>query len=156
MLLEVDFSTDLGINFEISEDTKSLIADAIVTQIKDRTQAGKPLGTGGKFIKYSEAYAAKKGVGINDVDLTLSEDMLNALVVDDIQDDTIQIMFDNDEVIARAFNHHTGDTLPKRPFFGIQKNELANIKREASTLIARDRAQAAAIDASISEGVDFG
>ena len=154
MFLEVDLRTDLNINFEVPDSTKHIIADAIVAQIKDRTQSGKPLGTASKFKHYSPNYAAKKGVGINDVDLTLSEDMLNAVSVEDIVGSNLIIGFDDPDVIPRAFNHQTGDTLPKRPFFGIQKNELRNIKREIKDVLRKDRKAAKTKNESLNGAVD--
>jgi hypothetical protein len=154
MFLEVDVKDDLGIMFDISDETKLQIGDAIVNQIRQRTQAGKPLGSARKFVKYSDAYAAKKGVGVNDVDLTLTEDMLEAMFVEDIVGDNIVIGFADSDVIPRAFNHHTGDTLPKRPFFGIQKNELSRIKSEFKTTIDREKRQSAALEGAIDATVE--
>jgi hypothetical protein len=139
MLLEIDLREDLGLTIDLPPDAKEAIGEDIISTIKDRTQRGKPLGTASKFKKYSEKYAQRKGVDVSDVDLTLTEDMLNSLDVLAVSGNSIVIGFDDDSVIPRAFNHHTGDTLPKRPFFGIQKNELNEIKRANKQTFERAR-----------------
>jgi len=56
------------------------IADALLTHIVGRTMAGLDRDNN-KFAKYTKKYANEKGVGVSDVDLLLSGEMLSELQV---------------------------------------------------------------------------
>jgi hypothetical protein len=66
------------------------IADAIVTHIVGRTMAGLDKDDK-KFSKYSRKYADKKGVGVSDVDLLLSGEMLDELKAIKVTADGVEI-----------------------------------------------------------------
>lgn len=134
----LDFEEDLGINFDINNGTKLAIGNAIADQIRKRSREEQRPFEGSTFAPYSEKYAKKKGVEVTDVDLTLFEDMLNSVSVTDIGHKTVTIGFDSTKELPKAFNHHTGDTVPARPFFGIEVGELEIIKASIQTRLKVD------------------
>lgn len=139
--LDLDLEQDLGIDFPISEMTARQLGLLLADKIKERTRDdGKPL-TGGTFTEYSEKYAKRKGVAPSDVDLTLFGDMLDSITVTDVFSDSIVIGFDDQDQVPKAYNHHTGDTVPERPFFGLTKSEIASVKRELRGRLQREKTQ---------------
>jgi len=66
------------------------IADAIVTHIVGRTMAGLDKDDK-KFAKYTKKYADGKGVGVNEVDLLLSGEMLEKLKALKVTADGVEI-----------------------------------------------------------------
>ncbi len=135
MELEIDFKSDLGLDFPVNNTLAKAIGDAAIKTIVKRTESGKRSDTGQKFKKYKASYAKSKGVGVGDVNLKLFGDMLDSLDVVEVGLDSVTIGFDSSAEKPKAFNHHVGDTLPKRPWFGIQKKELNKIKGEFSSRI---------------------
>lgn len=117
------------LNREPTEADKSEFLERAVDLIVERTQSNKPLGGhGGKFKNYSEKYAEWKGVSVNEVDLTLSQDMLDSINGEDLGDGEIKIKVgDGDDETKKAYNHNVGDTLPKRTFFGLTQKEAKAI-----------------------------
>ena len=55
--------------------------------------------------------------------------MLNSIAVTKVTRNTVTIEIPGDQA-PKAFNHNTGDTLPKREFWGLTKAELDTIKNE--------------------------
>ena len=129
MELTVDLADEFGLEIRGNNALKMEIGEAYVQEIKARAQSGNRLG-GGKMRRYTKAYAEFKGVGRDDVDLTLTSDMLESLSVIGLSDNGVIIGFNQPDQDPKAFNHDTGDTLPRRPFFGLQKNELKRVKKE--------------------------
>ena len=136
MDLDINYETDFGIDFPIGEKLAASLGDAVIKKLTDRTLGGKKL-TGGKFKKYSKAYAAKKGS--NQVNLKLFGDMLQSVDLEDVGLKDLKISFDSESEKPKAFNHHTGDTLPQRAWFGIQKKELKEIKRAFAPEIRQEK-----------------
>jgi len=64
----------------IKPKERAKIADALLTHIVGRTMAGLDRDNN-KFAKYNKDYAKEKGVGVNDVDLVLSGEMITELKV---------------------------------------------------------------------------
>lgn len=113
---------------------REAIGGAIIERIRERTQDGVDKN-GRKFKKYSEAYKnsadfAAFGKNENEVNMTLSGDMLGSLDIIEQTKQTIAIGFADDDQNVKAFNHVTGDTVPQRDFFGLPKKELMNIVEE--------------------------
>jgi hypothetical protein len=104
-----------------------MFAEMAIERINQRTLDGQTVN-GGSFAPYSEKYAEAKGVSRNSVDLFLDGDMLDSLDYDINEDTgTVTILINNDEVLPRAYNHHVGDTLPRRPWFGITPDEVEEL-----------------------------
>jgi hypothetical protein len=62
----------------LSVERKKALFEAIKLWIQDRSFRGLDRNNR-NFKKYSEEYAEKKGVGVNDVDLTLTGEMLDSI-----------------------------------------------------------------------------
>lgn len=126
-LFDVDFSQN--------PDLKDQIGQAIIDRIVDRTAEGKAIG-GVKDLKgpYSKAY--KDSDAYSDHGKTGKVNMeLTGRMMDDIDiiaetTNTIKVGFEERKEILKAYNHNRGDTVTKRPFFGINKTELKAIKKE--------------------------
>lgn len=118
------------IGSDISSDEKLVtkIGQAIIDYMDTRVEDG--LGLGRKKLKspYSKGYsqsldfvAAGKSKG--HVNMRLSGDMMGAVDILDTNGSEIKIGITGDQA-PKAFNHQTGDTLPKREFFGVTKEEI--------------------------------
>jgi len=81
---------------------------------------------GSDFKQYSKGYADRKGVSRSAVDMFLKGDMLEA-IQSKIKGQNITVEIDGGVDALKSFNHNTGDTLPKRQFFGIQRKEINEI-----------------------------
>lgn len=121
-----------------SESIRERIGQAAIDIILDRTAKGKSLN-GGSFQKYSSEYkkslpfkAFGKGSGVN---LKLTGDMLGQLDIMEHNKNKIKLGWEDDTERSKAFNHHTGHTLPKRPFFGITDKEKGNIVDDFSETV---------------------
>ena len=106
-------------NLTRSEKTRAKreIAEFILAEIENTTQAGVSPVTGGVFKKLSKKYAADKkkfGKG-SSADLHLTDAMLNNLRAD-IKSESIEFKITNKKEKLKAFNHNTGDTIPQRQF----------------------------------------
>jgi len=138
LTLEVD---EVSQSFNVSEilgvdvsDRPRLIEEfgqAVIDRIVERTEQGK--GVDGKKLKapYSKSYVASEefkeyGKSKNKINMTLTGGMLEDLDFEQ-NGDQIKVKFFDETETAKAYNHNVGDTLPKRPFFGINKNELRDI-----------------------------
>lgn len=110
------------------------IAESVASYIGERTRDG--LDVNGKPFKkqYSEAYIESAPYEAfkdsNEVNLDLSGEMLNSLYVLDAAGNSFRIGWRDAVNTAKAFNHNTGDTLPKREFFGVKTRELDSILSE--------------------------
>lgn len=118
------------------------IAQKAIDIIIERTQDGKD-ARGRPFKKYSKAYMESDSfVGFGKsgkVDLTLSGDMLGLMEVVKTTSTGFELGWSDETENAKAFNHVTGDTLPKRDFFDLQKQEQAELRRFAEKLISGKR-----------------
>lgn len=123
---EIELSDYFG--REPSPEEALEFAEAARDRMIERTQSGTQRG-GGRFKAYSPEYADFKGS--SEVDLTLFGDMLSS-VQTRISGSRVDLYVDpNDDLnTKKSFNHHTGDTLPSRPFFGITDNEAQSIARQ--------------------------
>lgn len=122
---------------KVSKEQKDLFYDLVVDKMLDRTLSGEDVN-GSRFKQYSEKYADFKGVSRNSVDMTLKGDMLDA-IKKDIKGNRVRIVIDDSDEVLKSFNHLTGDTLPKRDFFGFKnEDDLDDIVREVKRLAQDD------------------
>lgn len=124
----------LGVSFKGEKALRLAIAQAAIDHIIERTQSGKAVQGGGfkpysKDYKDSTAFKLLKDDGAP-VNMTLTGSMLADIDVLGDGENTIQIGFRDKTETAKAFNHNTGDTLPKRPFFGISDKEIKSIVKD--------------------------
>lgn len=120
---------------DVTDDQKRLFLELAIDYINNRTLDGKELGGSKSFVPYSEEYADKKGVSRFNVDLFLEGDMLESIDGEPSNGNNVKIKLEGDLQTKKGFNHQTGDTLPKRPWFGLTADEtkaLANIVKESS------------------------
>ena len=107
------------------------IADAIVTHIVGRTMAGLDKNDD-KFKKYSKKYAESKGVGVSEVDLLLSGEMLTELKPIKVTADGVEVGYKGSkELIGKVEGNILGtygqsDPIPgkARDFLGIQDSDV--------------------------------
>lgn len=116
-----------------NSELRQAIAQHAIDYIRTRTESGA--GIGGQpfnFGVYSDQYAESlefkaHGKDQHEVNMTLTGDMLGLLDVIDETSQTVTLGWSDPEQNAKAFNHNTGDTVPKRPFFGLSKKEIREI-----------------------------
>lgn len=108
-----------------SDKQKEVFANLVIDKIVNRTMSGRDIDNE-RFVPYSPAYAEKKGVSRNSVDLVLTGDMIQA-IKDEQQNNKIKIAIQGGVDAKKAYNHCVGDTLPKREFFGIKEKDMADI-----------------------------
>ena len=100
---------------DISGDEKLVtkIGQAIIDYMDTRVEDG--LGLGRKKLKspYSKGH----------VNMRLSGDMMASVDILETIGSKVTIGIEGDQA-PKAFNHQTGDTLPKREFFGVTKDEI--------------------------------
>jgi hypothetical protein len=123
---EVDLESILG-RVPTDVEAKQFIDDAL-DLIIERTQSGVDIN-GKQFKAYSSDYARFKGVSRGSVDLTLTSEML-ASMAGEFDRGMVKIFVDEEQVL-KSYNHNTGDTLPKRTYFGLTDTETEDL---ASTL----------------------
>lgn len=134
---EVSQTVDLGELFGVpltgNEALKQSIGQAIIDMIVARTEDGISVNGGKLKGPYSKAYADSDdfkafGKKANEVNMKLTGQMLGTLDIIESSGSKIKIGWDDATENAKAYNHQTGDTVTKRPFFGISKKELQVIK----------------------------
>lgn len=133
MELEVDLDELFGTKVPNDQALREQIGQAIIDKIVERTQSGT--GVNGRAFKpYSESYKKSSSFDVfgksDDVNLTLTGDMLGTLDIKAQSRGAIRIGWRDETQNAKAFNHHTGDTLPRRPFFGLMDKEIKEIQQE--------------------------
>lgn len=122
-------------------DELEAFAQEAIEEINQRTLDGTTVD-GGSFVPYSEDYAEKKGVSRNSVDLFLEGDMLNNLTYDiDPDRGVVEILLTGEEA-AKGYNHHVGDTLPRRRWFGLTPDEVESIANQVAEDVDSDDTQA--------------
>jgi hypothetical protein len=130
---EVSQKFDLNeiVGQDISGDEKLVMAigQKIIDYMEERVEDGMGYGRTKLKPPYSDAYEnslAFKAAGKskNDVNMKLSGDMMASIDILDVNGSKITIGIDDPDQVPKAFNHQTGDTVPRRPFFGLTKAEL--------------------------------
>jgi hypothetical protein len=136
------------------------IADALLTHIVGRTMAGLDRDNN-KFAKYTKKYANEKGVGVSDVDLLLSGEMLSELQVLKVDANGVEIGYKGSkDLIGKVEGNILGtygqpEPIPgkARDFLGILPDDveviidsyidedLKDLSEEEIDAIARDAAR---------------
>lgn len=112
-----------------TDQEKKDFVDLALARILERTQSGQQL-SGHKFKQYSKEYAKLKGVNRGDVNLTLTQDMLDSMSSENLKSNLVKIKVGDEDIeTEKAFNHNIGDTLPKRTFFGLREKEASEIAK---------------------------
>lgn len=139
----INLKDEFGVDLRGLNSLKEAIGGAIIERIRSRTQAGQGVsfsaGGSGRPVKlkapYSKEYADSLdfkafGKSRGKVDMKLTGDMLGLMDVIQIEGNKITIGWNDSTENAKAYNHSVGDTVPRRPFFGVSKKELKEIKDE--------------------------
>lgn len=119
----------------------------------ERTVAGADLA-GGQFEAYTAEYAKKKGVSRDAVDMVLTEKMLRSIIVEDAGDGKVRLRMKKGTETKKAFNHNTGDTVPRRTWFGMYDSEAKRIAGEVKAEFPEQQTTAADIRRAI-DGFDL-
>lgn len=133
---EFDLVEMFGEAIKGDPDLLTIIGERIIEKMLARvTEDNK--GINGRQLKkpYSKAYINSAafdayGKSPNDINMTLTGDMLADIDVLKSTPKKIVIGFTSDDQIPKAYNHNVGDTLPKRPFFGLNEKEIKEIRQE--------------------------
>lgn len=154
----IDLKEVFGTDFRGMRSLREAIGEAILNRIRERSQSGQGVSFSGNRARpvtlktpYSKEYADSLdfkafGKSRSNVNMTLTGDMLNLMDIKRQNGNSITIGWNDSTENAKAFNHSTGDTVPRRPFFGVSKTELSDIKKEFKSEIQ------SAIDAKSSQG----
>lgn len=122
-----------GQNFRDQPALKQALGQAFIDRIVARTQEQR-IGVNGKPLKspYSKEYADSlefkaAGKSKGNVNMTLTGDMLRSIDVIGETANTITIGIDDPDEAPKAYNHQTGDTVPKRAFFGLTNKDVNEV-----------------------------
>lgn len=144
-----------GVDFSDSKSLKLAIGEALAERIRERAGDGQGLefssDGSAKTVKlkspYSKMYAESldflaAGKSKNKVNMSLTGDMLASIQVEDLGDNKISVYIDGETEVLKAYNHLTGDTVPKRPFFGVSQKDVKDViidfQSEIDQRIARE------------------
>jgi phage gpG-like protein len=127
-----------GIDFSDMPELKQAFGQAVIDKILTRTEKGDWRANSSpskKADSYSKAYenslafkAAGKTKG--KVNMKLFGDMLGTMDIIEDTPNTITVGWNDELQSAKAYNHNTGDTLPRRPFFGLSASETTKLKND--------------------------
>ena len=140
----INLNEKFGIDFSGKKNLKQLVGQAIIDLIVERTSKGRGVsikeGTDqGRSVTlkapYSKTYVGSldfkaAGKNKNIINMSISGDMMGLIDIKRIEGNKITIGWNDAEQNPKAFNHIKGDTVPKRPFFGVTNKELKGLKSE--------------------------
>lgn len=121
------------VDFDLPNDLVQNFAQDAIDKIIERTEKGKAIH--GRNLKrpYSKAYKNSdeyKDFGkTGKVNMTLTGRMLDDIDIISEDGNSFKIGFEDRTETEKSFNHNTGDTVPKRPFFGLTKKETQELVR---------------------------
>ena len=129
MVQRIDLKEYFGRN--PTESEKRNFAEAAIEKINNRTLSGNDLD-GNDFQDYSEAYARKKGVSKEAVDLFDKGDMLDSVVRNPFEESKseVAISINGIKEVKKGYAHQVGDgKMPERQWFGITESEAKDIAK---------------------------
>jgi hypothetical protein len=122
-----------GVDVSDMPELKQAFGQALIDHMVERTEDGLDRN-GNKFQAYPKTYKesdAFKAFGkTSKVNLTMTGDMLGQIDIIETKGNEIKIGWRDETENAKAYNHNTGDTVLKRPFFGINNPDIASISKE--------------------------
>jgi hypothetical protein len=111
------------------------IADALLTHIVGRTMAGLDRDNN-KFAKYTKKYAEEKGVGVSDVDLLLSGEMLSELQVLKVDANGVEIGYKGSkDLIGKVDGNIRGTYGQTEPIPGKARDFLGILPDDVEVII---------------------
>lgn len=153
----LDLEEIFGVDKTYDDVIKGQVGQMAIDMIVERTKNNK--GINGRSLKsYSDDYIdsasfEKWGKSASDVNMELTGDMMLDLDIIEQTDTTVTIGFKNETNQMKAANHNFGVTLPERPFFGVNKQEIDRIKNEFIDQIEQKRTVGEYLDMAISQKV---
>lgn len=110
------------------------IGQAAIDKIVKRTEDGVDVN-GASLKKYAKSYIESDdfkawGKSAGEVNMTLSGQMLGTLDVLASDGNSVTIGWSGGSESAKAYNHNVGDTVTKRPFFGLSASDLDELKQQ--------------------------
>lgn len=132
----------LGVSFRGQKDLRLAIAQAVIDHIVKRTREENKDINGKRFAKYSKDYIESTVFSLlkdsTVPNMELKGSMLASIGVLKDGPNTIQIGYDDQEEILKAYNHNVGDTVLARKFFGITNDDAKKlIEKEFKSDLAR-------------------
>lgn len=132
--LEIDLTEMFGAQVPNSTQFRQAVGQALIDEIRSRTEEGHKSWNNDPFKKYSKEYKESLGFHAygktNDVTLKQSGAMLLSMDIIKESVDKIVIGWTDKEEAAKAYNHITGDTVPKRDFLGLRPSEMSKVRDE--------------------------
>lgn len=120
-----------GISLNDDTTLRLALGQAVIDKIVERTKSGELLsgsssrGYSKEYMESEEFKAAGKSKKVN---MTLTGDMLGLMDILDEGSNTITIGWNDSDENLKASNHLSGDTVPKRDFFGLTSSDVSEIK----------------------------
>lgn len=137
---EIDLEKLFGVDLSDNEAIKSAVGQVLIDRMLARVEGG--VGYGGQKLKspYSKAYSESlefkaAGKSRTKVNMTLTGDMLASVNVK--SDGSKVVLYVDESEVPKAYNHLTGDTVPKRNWFGFTRDELKSLRKEFAPQIRR-------------------
>lgn len=128
----IDLNEVFGVDLSEHSDIKERFAQACIDHVVERT--GKGIDVHGRKFDgpYDPEYVesqefAAYGKQKSKVNMNLRGEMLGLLDVLSTRGNGIKIGWDEALQNKKAFNHNTGDTVPKREFFGLNRAQLESV-----------------------------
>lgn len=136
----IDLKEVFGVSLSGNDALKQVIGQALIDRIIERTEAGKSVNGGKLKAPYSKTYAESDDFKAfnkkkDEVNMKLTGNMLGTLDIIDTAGSKVKIGWNDSTENAKAYNHNVGDTVPKRAFFGITKQDLASVKSEFASRV---------------------
>jgi len=113
---------------DVPVSLRRMFGNSIVETINRRNEMGVDLN-GRSFTEYSKEYKNSqeyKSFNKSTPNLRLFGEM-QASLKSRVIGEYIEVYYDDETEAAKAFNHNTGDTVPKREFFGVNESELKQL-----------------------------
>lgn len=137
---EIDLEKLFGVDLSDNEAIKSAVGQVLIDRMLTRVESG--VGYGGQKLKspYSKVYAESlefkaAGKSRSKVNMTLTGDMLASVNVK--SDGSKVVLYVDENEVPKAYNHITGDTVPKRNWFGFTRDELKSLRKEFAPQIRK-------------------
>lgn len=137
-----DLEEIFGVDLSGRPDLKEEFGQAVIDKILERTESGLKRGGKGNLAAYSKSYkdsAQFEQFGKSStVNMDLKGDMLDALDIVSSSGNEVEVGFNGTLQNAKAYGHLSGmkghkvlaGKTPKRPFFGLTRNEVEEIKSQ--------------------------
>ena len=133
---EIDLTELFGVKVN-DADTRRLIAEDLIQKMIDRNDNNLGVNiSSGKEVKLKSPYSKEYSESLTfkahdksrgDVNMKLTGSMRASIDLISDSSKKLKIGIDNEDT-PKAFNHQTGDTVTKRPFFGVTKDDLNEIR----------------------------